>query len=251
MSGQADLAGQAVLVTGGCSGLGLAMAETFLRAGARVAVFDRTIPDGFAKAHPEFLLIAGDVTDPESVREGFGKAQISLGRLDAVIANAGVSQNKPTLDLDFAEWRRVMSINLDGAFLTCHEAGRLMAASGGGSIILTASMYGVVAAPERLGYCVSKSGTVMMTKALAIEWAQLGIRVNAIAPGYVRTPFVEELVEQGRLDLAKLEKRTPMGRLITPEEVADAACFLISHSARAITGQLIGIDGGWTAYGYL
>ncbi|NBS02290.1 MAG: SDR family oxidoreductase [Rhizobiales bacterium] len=251
MSGQADLAGQAVLVTGGCSGLGLAMAETFLRAGARVAVFDRTIPDGFAKAHPEFLLITGDVTDPESVREGFGKAQISLGRLDAVIANAGVSQNKPTLDLDFAEWRRVMSINLDGAFLTCHEAGRLMAASGGGSIILTASMYGVVAAPERLGYCVSKSGTVMMTKALAIEWAQLGIRVNAIAPGYVRTPFVEELVEQGRLDLAKLEKRTPMGRLITPEEVADAACFLISDSARAITGQIIGIDGGWTAYGYL
>ena len=114
-----------------------------------------------------------------------------------------------------------------------------------------ASMYGVVAAPERLGYCVSKSGTVMMTKALAIEWAQLGIRVNAIAPGYVRTPFVEELVEQGRLDLAKLEKRTPMGRLITPEEVADAACFLISDSARAITGQIIGIDGGWTAYGYL
>ncbi len=251
MSGQADLAGRNVLVTGGCSGLGLAMAHTFRRAGARVAVFDRTIPGGFAASHPDFLLIDGDVTDPASVREGFGKAQSAFGRLDAVIANAGVSQNKPTLDLDFAEWRRVMSINLDGAFLTCHEAGRLMAASGGGSIILTASMYGVVAAPERLGYCVSKSGTVMMTKALAIEWAQLGIRVNAIAPGYVRTPFVEELVEQGRLDLAKLEKRTPMGRLITPEEVADAACFLISDSARAITGQIIGIDGGWTAYGYL
>ena len=251
MSGQADLAGQAVLVTGGCSGLGLAMANTFLRAGARVAVFDRTIPEGFASAHPDCVLIAGDVTDPASVREGFAQAQHVLGRLDAVIANAGVSQNKPTLELDFDEWRRVMSINLDGAFLTCHEAGRLMAASGGGSIILTASMYGVVAAPERLGYCVSKSGTVMMTKALAIEWAQLGIRVNAIAPGYVRTPFVEELVEQGRLDLAKLEKRTPMGRLITPEEVADAACFLISDSARAITGQIIGIDGGWTAYGYL
>ena len=90
-----------------------------------------------------------------------------------------------------------------------------------------------------------------MTKALAIEWAQLGIRVNAIAPGYVRTPFVEELVALGRLDLEKLEQRTPMGRLITPEEVADAACFLISDAARAITGQIIGIDGGWTAYGYL
>lgn len=251
MSGQADLAGQNILVTGGCSGLGLAMVVAFQRAGARVAVFDRTIPEGFADAHPDLVLIAGDVSDPVSVREGFGAAQTALGRLDTVIANAGVSQNKPTLELGFEEWRRVMSINLDGAFLTCHEAGRLMAASGGGSIVLTASMYGVVAAPERLGYCVSKSGTVMMTKALAIEWAQLGIRVNAIAPGYVRTPFVEELVEQGRLDLDKLQKRTPMGRLITPEEVADAACFLISDAARAITGQIIGIDGGWTAYGYL
>ncbi len=251
MSGQADLAGRNILVTGGCSGLGLAMVVAFRRAGARVAVFDRTIPEGFADAHPDLVLIAGDVSDPVSVREGFGAAQTALGRLDTVIANAGVSQNKPTLELGFEEWRRVMSINLDGAFLTCHEAGRLMAASGGGSIVLTASMYGVVAAPERLGYCVSKSGTVMMTKALAIEWAQLGIRVNAIAPGYVRTPFVEELVEQGRLDLDKLQKRTPMGRLITPEEVADAACFLISDAARAITGQIIGIDGGWTAYGYL
>ena len=251
MSAQAVLDGQNVLVTGGCSGLGLAMALTFQRAGARVAVFDRTIPTGFDKAHPDLVLIAGDVSDPASVKEGFGAAQSILGRLDAVIANAGISQNKPTLDLDFAEWRRVMSINLDGAFLTCYEAGRLMSASGGGSIILTASMYGVVAAPERLGYCVSKSGTVMMTKALAIEWAQLGIRVNAIAPGYVRTPFVEELVALGRLDLEKLEQRTPMGRLITPEEVADAACFLISDAARAITGQIIGIDGGWTAYGYL
>ena len=101
MSGQADLAGQAVLVTGGCSGLGLAMANTFLRAGARVAVFDRTIPDGFASAHPDCVLIAGDVTDPASVREGFAQAQHVLGRLDAVIANAGVSQNKPTLELDF------------------------------------------------------------------------------------------------------------------------------------------------------
>jgi short-subunit dehydrogenase len=112
-------------------------------------------------------------------------------------------------------------------------------------------MYGLVAAPERLGYCVSKSGVVMMTKALAIEWASLGIRVNAIAPGYVLTPFVEELVEHGRLDLPKLEKRTPMGRLIQPDEVADAACFLMSDRARAITGQIVAIDGGWSAYGYI
>jgi NAD(P)-dependent dehydrogenase (short-subunit alcohol dehydrogenase family) len=251
MSEQADLAGRHVLVTGGCSGIGLAIVAALKAAGAGVAVFDRTIPDEFASTHPDVISIKGDVTDPARVRDGFGEAAAALGGLNCVVVNAGVSQNRPTLDLSFEDWRRVMSVNLDGAFLSCHEAGRLMAETGGGCIVLTASMYGLVAAPERLGYCVSKSGVVMMTKALAIEWASLGIRVNAIAPGYVLTPFVEDLVEQGRLDLPKLEKRTPMGRLIQPEEVADAACFLMSDRARAITGHIVAIDGGWSAYGYI
>jgi NAD(P)-dependent dehydrogenase (short-subunit alcohol dehydrogenase family) len=251
MSEQADLAGRHVLVTGGCSGIGLAIVAALKAAGAGVAVFDRTIPDEFASTHSDVICIKGDVTDPARVRDGFGEAAAALGGLDCVVVNAGVSQNRPTLDLSFEDWRRVMSVNLDGAFLSCHEAGRRMAETGGGCIVLTASMYGLVAAPERLGYCVSKSGVVMMTKALAIEWASLGIRVNAIAPGYVLTPFVEELVEQGRLDLPKLEKRTPMGRLIQPDEVADAACFLMSDRARAITGHIVAIDGGWSAYGYI
>ena len=251
MSEQADLAGRHVLVTGGCSGIGLAIVAALKAAGAGVAVFDRTIPDEFASTHPDVISIKGDVTDPARVRDGFGEAAAALGGLNCVVVNAGVSQNRPTLDLSFEDWRRVMSVNLDGAFLSCHEAGRLMAETGGGCIVLTASMYGLVAAPERLGYCVSKSGVVMMTKALAIEWASLGIRVNAIAPGYVLTPFVEDLVEQGRLDLPKLEKRTPMGRLIQPDEVADAACFLMSDRARAITGHIVAIDGGWSAYGYI
>ena len=251
MTGQADLSGRHVLVTGGCSGIGLAIVKAFQSAGARVAVFDRVITDVFLQTHRDIAAIKGDVSDPASVHHGFGEAAAALGGLDTVVVNAGVSQNRPTLDLAFEDWRRVMSVNLDGAFISCQEAGRRMAASGGGSILLTASMYGLVAAPERLGYCVSKSGVVMMAKALAIEWASLGIRDNAIAPGYVLTPFVEDLVEQGRLDLPKLEQRTPMGRLITPEEVADAACFLASDAARAITGQIVAIDGGWTAYGYI
>jgi NAD(P)-dependent dehydrogenase (short-subunit alcohol dehydrogenase family) len=251
MTRQVDLSGRHALVTGGCSGIGLAIVESYTAAGAKVAVFDRTISDTFRHSHPNVIAISGDVTDPQVVREGFGAAAEALGGLDSVVVNAGVSQNRPTLDLTYDEWRRVMAVNLDGAFLSCHEAGRRMSKTGGGSILLTASMYGLVAAPERLGYCVSKSGVVMMTKALAIEWASLGIRVNAVAPGYVLTPFVEELVDQGRLDLPKLEKRTPMGRLIRPDEVADAACFLASDAARAVTGQIIAIDGGWTAYGYI
>ena len=251
MSGQSDLSGRKALVTGGCSGIGLAIVDGLRTSGARVAVFDKIVPQDFHMTHPDVSVVSGDVTDPESVHAGFDRACTMLGGLDTVIANAGISQNRPTLDLAFEEWRRVMAVNLDGVFLTCHEAGRRLSKSGGGSIVLTASMYGLVAAPERIGYCVSKSGVVMMAKALAIEWASMGIRVNAVAPGYVHTPFVEALVEQGRLDLPKLENRTPLGRLISPEEVADATCFLVSDAARAITGQIVAIDGGWTAYGYI
>ncbi len=242
----ADLAGRRAIVTGGCSGIGLAIVCAFREAGAEVAVLDRE-PTELAGVE----VIACDVADPESVRAGFDAAEKALGGLDVVVANAGVSQNCPTFELDFAAWRRVMSVNLDGVFLTAQEAGKRMSKTGGGSLLLMASMYGTVAAPERLGYCVSKSGVVMMAKALAIEWAKLGIRVNAIAPGYVRTPFVDELVARGRLDPAKLEARTPIGRMIETDEVADAARFLASDAARAVTGQVMGVDGGWTAYGYL
>lgn len=252
MASSDDLSGRRALVTGGCAGIGLAIVRAYRAAGARVAVLDRqAASDAFRAELPDVPVFACDVAEPDDIRKGFDAAVEALGGLDTVVANAGVSQNQPTLDLDFAGWRKVMSVNLDGVFLTAHEAGRRMAASGGGSILLMASMYGVVAAPERLGYCVSKSGTVMMAKALAVEWAKLGIRVNALAPGYVRTPFVDDLVARGRLDPAKLEARTPIGRMIDPTEIADAARFLASDAARAVTGQVFGIDGGWTANGYL
>jgi NAD(P)-dependent dehydrogenase (short-subunit alcohol dehydrogenase family) len=102
-----------------------------------------------------------------------------------------------------------------------------------------------------LGYVVSKSGVSAMAKALAVEWARYGIRVNAIAPGYVRTPFVEDLQARGRLDIAALERRTPIGRLIETREVAEVAAFLASDASGPITGQIVGVDGGWTAYGYV
>jgi NAD(P)-dependent dehydrogenase (short-subunit alcohol dehydrogenase family) len=116
MSEQADLAGRHVLVTGGCSGIGLAIVAALKAAGAGVAVFDRTIPDEFASTHSDVICIKGDVTDPARVRDGFGEAAAALGGLDCVVVNAGVSQNRPTLDLSFEDWRRVMSVNLDGAF---------------------------------------------------------------------------------------------------------------------------------------
>lgn len=246
-----DLKNQRAIVTGGLSGIGRAIVEAYVCSGAKVAVLDRDAPtDEFRKALPTVSAIQCDVGNPDSTRQAFDTACNEMGGLDIAVANAGISQNCPTFDLDFEGWRKVMSVNLDGVFLTAHEAGRRMKDSGG-SIIMTASMYGVVAAPERVGYCTSKAGVVMMAKALAIEWAKLGIRVNAIAPGYVKTALVEDLAARGRLDIDKLTGRIPMGRLITTDEIADAACFLASDQARAITGQVLGVDGGWTAYGYL
>jgi NAD(P)-dependent dehydrogenase (short-subunit alcohol dehydrogenase family) len=244
-----SLEGRCALITGGASGIGLEITRMFASRGARVLVLDQH-PEG-AQDMENVAVTSGNVTEPSDVKQAFDLAEETFGPVDVVFANAGVSQNCPTLDLDFEGWRRVMGVNLDGVFLTAQEAGRRMIPRGQGHIILTSSIYGVVAAPERLGYVVSKSGVSAMTKALAVEWAQYGIRVNAIAPGYVRTPFVEDLQTRGRLNIAALEKRTPIGRLIETREVAEVAAFLASDASGPITGQIIGVDGGWTAYGYV
>ena len=244
-----SLEGRCALITGGASGIGLEITRMFASRGARVIVLDRN-PEP-ARDMENVAVASGNVTEPSDVKQAFDVAEETFGPVDVVFANAGVSQNCPTLDLDFEGWRRVMGVNLDGVFLTAQEAGRRMIPRGQGHIILTSSIYGVVAAPERLGYVVSKSGVSAMTKALAVEWAQYGIRVNAIAPGYVRTPFLEDLQARGRLDIAALEKRTPIGRLIETREVAEVAAFLASDASGPITGQIIGVDGGWTAYGYV
>jgi len=247
-----DLEGRCALVTGGASGIGLAMVRTFAARGARIVVLDRDpAAEDSVRNVGSVVITPGSVTEPADVVAAFDAAEKHFGAVDIVVANAGISQNCPTLDLDFEGWRRVMNVNLDGAFLTTQEAGRRMIPRRKGAIILTSSIYGVVAAPERLGYVVSKSGVSAMTKALAVEWARHGIRVNAIAPGYVRTPFVEDLQARGRLDVNALEKRTPIGRLIEPQEVAEVAAFLASDASGSMTGQIVGVDGGWTAYGYI
>ena len=246
-----DLAGKVALITGGASGLGLTMTERFASRGAKVVVLDRDPAAAGALAGLSGVVpIACDVTDPDAVEVAFDQAEAGCGALDIVVANAGISQNSPTLALSFADWRKVMGVNLDGVFLTAQAAGRRMVPRKRGVILLMASMYGVVAAPGRLGYCVSKSGVAMMAKALALEWAPVGLRVNAIAPGYVRTPFLEDLIARGRLDADRLTARMPIGRFIESGEVADLAAFLASDEASAITGQVAGVDGGWSANGY-
>ena len=181
---------------------------------------------------------------------GFARMDELIGPASILVNNAGVGGNKPTLELSNEDWKRNISINLDGVFYCCREAGSRMKDAGGGAIVNIGSIYALVAPPNRLHYCAPKAAVEMMTRALAVEWAQYGIRVNGVAPGYVRTQLLEQLVEQGRVDLAAIEKRTPLGRLGTVDEIADAVLYLCDPRSSYITGHMLPVDGGWTSYGY-
>lgn len=255
----AELAGKVTFVTGAASGIGLAMAKAFAANGARLALFDIN-PDTLAAAQQtlqeqhadvELITITGSITDELAVEDAIAQTEARFGRVDVLLNNAGIAMNQPTLDLSPSDWRRAIDINLNGVFYCAQAAARRMVAQGSGVILNTASMYGLTAAPERAAYCASKAAVVMLTKVLAIEWAKSNVRVNAIAPGYVQTALIDQLVRDGRMDLDALTTRTPSGRLAQPEEIASIALFLASDTASFINGQAIVADGGWTAYGYI
>lgn len=252
-----DLAGQRVIITGGATGLGFGMAQAFAQQGCRIGVndfADEKLNAAVAKLRQggtEVVSLPGSVADEADVDAIFEKLDRELGGLDILINNAGISMNVPTLELSLSDWRRTLDVNQTAVFLCSKAAAKRMRPQERGCILNLASMYGVVAAPERLAYCATKSAVAMMTKALAVEWARYGIRVNALAPGYIKTALVERLVEANRISESELARRTPQGRLGSVEEVADLAVFLASDRARFITGQVVGVDGGWTAYGYV
>lgn len=244
-------------ITGAADGLGLAMAKAFAADGARLFLFDvngRQLDVTVQTLQEQGATVSscvGSVASEQDVAAAFARMDDVYGGVDALVNNAGVSSNIATLTLSDNEWDRAMAINLRGAFLCARAAGDRMVKQQSGSIVAISSIYGVVAAPERLAYCVSKAGVAMMAKALAIEWGTHGVRSNAIAPGYVYTKLIEDLVARGRIDVPKLERRTPLGKFARPEDIAEMAVYLCSSAASQVTGQVIAVDGGWTAYGYL
>jgi len=245
------------LVTGAGAGVGRAVALRLARSGGRVCLVDIDPEANRATARDveaeggEPLAVTASVADADQVAAVFADMDAAWGGIDLLVNNAGITANRPSLEIPIDTWRRTVDINLNGTFYFAQQAGRRMAAQGGGAIVNLASIFGQVAAPNRAAYCASKAGVVHLTRALAVEWAGHRIRVNAVAPGYVDTLGTAELVAQGRIDLPSLERRTPLGRLATPEEIADAILYLASPEAAYITGQVLGVDGGWSAYGYI
>jgi NAD(P)-dependent dehydrogenase (short-subunit alcohol dehydrogenase family) len=173
------------------------------------------------------------------------------GTVDILVNNAGQPRVAPSESLAESDYRYTLDLNLNACFVLSQEIVQGMLAAGSGNVIHVSSMNGTVPFPQRLAYCVSKAGLNMMTKVMAIEWAARGVRVNAIAPGYVQTEFITMLTAKGIVDADRLARRTPMGRIGTPQEIGEAAVFLASSAASFITGEILTVDGGWSSYGYL
>lgn len=250
-------AGQRALVTGGAAGIGLATARLLAAGGARLALLDidaLRLDEAAAELRgggAEVVTIVASVAEPGEVRDAFAGLDTRWGGLDILVNNAGVIGKRAALDLTDEAWSRVMRINLDGVFFCAREAGRRMVAQRSGAIVNLGSIYSLVAAPERLAYCASKAAVAAITKVLAIEWARHGVRVNAVAPGYVETDLIGAAVRAGELDAAPLARRTPAGRLGRPDEIARAILFLLDPANDYVTGHVLAVDGGWTAYGYV
>jgi NAD(P)-dependent dehydrogenase (short-subunit alcohol dehydrogenase family) len=242
--------GRVVVVTGAARGLGAEIVRAFARAGARVAALDRDA-DALARAAAESpeaaaaLRLAVDVTDHDAVDRALDRVVEALGALHVLVANAGIGIRGPALDVPPADFERVVDVNLNGLFFCDRLAARRMQA--GGAIVNLASVMGLSGGIfPNAAYQASKGAVVNLTRALALEWASRGLRVNAVAPNYVDTPLTEAIFSDPA-KLAQVLAHTPMGRLPSPDDVAQAVLFLASDAAASITGHVLAVDGGYLA----
>jgi NAD(P)-dependent dehydrogenase (short-subunit alcohol dehydrogenase family) len=248
--------GKVALVTGAGSGIGRATALAFAQAGARVVVADVDARRGRATVR-EIEALEGsasfeqvDVSDEESVAEMVDTCLETYGRLDFAHNNAGIGMpSAPLHETERAGFERVLAVNLTGVWLCLKHEARAMLDLGGGAIVNTASLAGLIGFPLNVAYSASKHAVIGITRTAALEYAQVGIRVNAVCPAFIQTPMVEGFIAQPatRMTMERLARMQPMGRIGTPEEVAAAVVWLCSDAAAFITGIALPIDGGTTA----
>jgi NAD(P)-dependent dehydrogenase (short-subunit alcohol dehydrogenase family) len=235
------LEGRVAFVTGASSGIGAAVARRFLSAGARVLAFDRQPPVNNSLPHEGLLFFEGDITKQDSIDAAFASAVSTFGRVDAVVNCAGITADAVTWKLTDEQWQRVLDVNLTGSFRVVRAAIPIMRKAGGGAIVLISSVNGLRGKFGQSNYAASKAGVIALTKSAALEAAAFGIRVNAIAPGYVKTPMTAAIPEEFQQEALN---ETPLGRLAEPEDIADPILFLCSPLARHVTGVVLRVDGG-------
>jgi gluconate 5-dehydrogenase len=252
-----NLSGRTALVTGSSRGLGFAMASGLALAGADLVLWDVLVDE--LQAAGEYLesferqvyVDIVDVTDEAAVRHGIGTITEQFEHLDILVNNAGVSSSSPFESLEENDWQRVLSVNLGGIFHCSKWAAQHMIAEGnGGSIINIASISGLVGnrGVNNSHYCATKGGVIALTRSLAVEWAPHRIRVNAIAPGYFVTPMTDRQKVRDADFYQELIERVPLGRFGEPPDLAGAIVYLASSASSYITGNVLVIDGGYTAW---
>ena len=250
-----NLKDKVAIVTGAASGIGLAAADGLARAGARVVVADIRPAyqeiDEIKQRGGEALFVPTDVASGAEVTELFEKTLATFGRLDILVNNAGIELAKKITDTSEAEWDHLMSVNLKGVFLCSQAAIPVMWRNGGGVIVNVASELGLVGSSEIAAYCASKGGVVQLTKAMAVDHVQDGIRVNCVAPGPVATPLLEALIADSAdpdRERQSIVEKTLLKRLARPDEIAKVILFLASDDSSYMTGSVVAVDGGWTAH---
>ncbi len=239
------------VVTGAARGIGLAIAQRFLADGYRVGLLDfdaETLAQTAASLSGKpILAVECDVSNPEQVQASILQLAAHFGRIDVLVNNAGVAVFKPALETTFDDWSRVMATNLNGPFLCTQACVPIMLQSGGGSIVNIASISGVRASTLRIAYGTSKAALMHLTKQQAVEYGNVGIRVNCIAPGPVETAMAAQVHSA---DIrTSYRDAIPLARYGTVEEMADAVAFLCSAAASFINGQILAVDGGFDAAG--
>ena len=250
------LQGKVAIVTGAASGLGRAIAELYLKEGARVAIADVRGARETAEALGRSAMgVQMDVTDEKQVDDGVAQVAAKLGGVDVLVSNAGVQHIAPLVDLQLSDWRRMLAIHLDGAFLTTRACLRRMRDQRrGGAIIYMGSVHSKEASPLKAPYIAAKHGLIGLCKSVAKEGAPFGVRANAICPGFVRTPLVEKQIPEQARDLGITEqeviknvmlKNTVDGEFTTVADVAEVALFFAAFPSNALTGQSVIVSHGW------
>jgi len=245
-----------VVITGAGRGLGFGMARRFGQEGATVVIAEIDPQTGQQAA--ETLRAEGiaasyaplDVRDPAQSLSLVENLTEEYGHVDVWVNNAGIARKAPAESISFEAWDESIAVMLSGAFYCSQAAGRQMIAQGSGVIVNVASVGGIQHIEGRVAYSVPKAGLIMLTKALGIEWARRGVRVVGIAPSVVMTDMVRHGIAEGTASLDAYLRRTPMHRLGTVEEIAEAVLFLASEQASYIVGEVMRVDGGWVAYQY-
>jgi NAD(P)-dependent dehydrogenase (short-subunit alcohol dehydrogenase family) len=246
------LDGQIALVTGANRGIGRGLAEALAAAGATVAVTARFAADAEPVAE-ELRAMGGsatghriDVADVDSIRSGVRSVVNQHGRIDVLVANAGLGANDPALEVDETAWDEMMDVNLKGLFFTAQACGRHMVAQGSGRVIALSSQASLVGIRDHVVYSASKGGVNQMVRVLALEWGALGVTVNAVAPTFIYTPGTAERLDDPTY-LAGVVDRIPIGHVGEIRDVAGAVVYLASQAGAMVNGSILTVDGGWTA----